>query len=558
MLTSLSIRNVVLIDQLDLSFEPGLCVLTGETGAGKSILLDALGLALGGRSEARLLRAGTDQATVTAAFSIAPGHPVWPLLEDQGIAVEPGEEIILRRQLAADGRTRAFINDQPASIGLLRQAGDLLIEIQGQFDQRGLLDPATHLGLLDAFAGLAEDAARARSAHSAWRRAEQDLREIEAHLAQARADEDFLRHAVAELDELAPESGEEERLQAERTLLMNRERLIEALNSALAEVTQPLAAEDALRQAARALERVADKAGGAFDEIIAAFDRAVAETADAITRLEQAGESMDVGAERLQLVDDRLFALRDVARKHRVEADALPALRDELTANLDALDSQSGDITRLAEIVEQSRRAYTDQARALSKKRAAAGAKLDKAVAGELPPLKLDRAAFVTRVETLDEADWGPAGMDRVTFEVATNPGAAPGPLNKIASGGELSRFMLALKVVLTRGSPVPTLVFDEVDSGIGGATAAAAGDRLLQLAATLQILVVTHSPQVAARGLSHWRVEKADSKGGVNTRVSQLDPAARREEIARMLAGRDITDEARAAADALIAGEAA
>jgi DNA repair protein RecN (Recombination protein N) len=555
MLTSLSIRNVVLIDQLDLTFGQGLCVMTGETGAGKSILLDALGLALGGRSDQRLLRAGAEQATVTAAFDIPADHPVQDMLRDRG--AETDGDIILRRVLGADGRTRAFINDQPVSVGLLGDVAESLIEIQGQFDQRGLLDPARHLGYLDAFADLGANRDRTAAAHGAWRQAAVDLEAMEQELAAARAEEDFLRHAVEELDQLAPEAGEADALQNERALLMNHERITEALNAATDEVAGDRPVDEALRLAARHLERVADKTAGALDTVMAAFDRAVAETTDALAELERVGQNLDNDAGRLQVVDDRLFALRDLSRKHRVDADQLPALHLDLRARLDALESQDTELSRLAGVVETTRRGYLEIARKLSAARKKAAARLDKAVGAELPPLKLDKARFVTSIDPMDDTAWTADGIDKVAFQIATNPGADPGPLGKIASGGELSRFMLALKVVLARGATVSTLVFDEVDSGIGGATAAAAGERLARLAEDMQVLVVTHSPQVAARGHAHWRVEKASTGDAATTTASQLDTNLRQEEIARMLAGRDITDEARAAAAALMAGDA-
>lgn len=556
MLTTLSIRNIVLIDRLDLAFEPGLCVLTGETGAGKSILLDALGLAMGGRSDQRLLRPGAEQATVTAVFDVAGGHAAHRLLRDNGMDVDG--DLILRRVVAADGRTRAFINDQPVSIGLLSDVAETLIEIQGQFDQRGLLDPARHLGYLDAFADLTADRDRVRAAWQAWRRAAAGLAALEESLAAARAEEDFLRHAVTELNDLAPEAGEADRLQAERALLMNRERITEALNAAAAEVNGDRPVDEALRQAVRHLERIAEKTDGALELAIGTFDRAIAETAEAVAELERVGRDLDSEPGRLQIVDDRLFAIRDLARKHRVDADRLPELLEDFRTRLDALETQDAELSRLAAATDSARRSYTDIARKLSDARQKAAKKLDKAVGAELPPLKFDKARFVTLIEDLPDDDWRADGMNRVAFQVATNPGAAPGPLGKIASGGELSRFMLALKVVLARGATVSTLVFDEVDSGIGGATAAAAGDRLARLSAGLQVLVVTHSPQVAARGDAHWRVEKASAGDDMTTTAVRLDSDDRREEIARMLAGRNITDEARAAAAALMAGETA
>ena len=511
---------------------------------------------MGGRSDQRLLRAGAEQATVIAVFDTPPDHPAHDLLRAHG--AEANGELILRRVLGVDGRTRAFVNDQPVSVGLLSDVAETLIEIQGQFEQRGLLDPSRHLGYLDAFAGLGTDGDRVRAAWNTWRQAAADLAALQEALATARAEEDFLRHAASELEELAPEFGEADRLQAERALLMNRERIAEALNDAAAEVAGGRPVDESLRLAARHLERVADKTGGALEPAIAAFDRAIAETAEAVAELERVGRDLDSEPGRLQTVDDRLFAIRDLARKHRVDADRVPDMLEELRTRLDALETQDAELTRLATAADSARRTYTDAARKLSDARKKAARKLDKAVGAELPPLKLDKARFVTIVDDLPDDAWHADGMDRVAFQVATNPGAAPGPLGKIASGGELSRFMLALKVVLTRGGTVSTLVFDEVDSGIGGATAAAAGDRLARLAEDLQVLVVTHSPQVAARGQAHWRVEKASAGNATTTTAHRLDGDLRREEIARMLAGRNITDEARAAAAALMAGEPA
>jgi DNA repair protein RecN (Recombination protein N) len=554
MLAGLSIRDVVTIDRLDLSFRPGLNVLTGETGAGKSILLDALGLALGARSESGLLRPGATQATVGAVFELTPDHPARALLRDHGLDAEG--DLVLRRVLSADGRTRAFINDQPTSIGLLRQTGETLIEIQGQFEQHGLLDPATHRGVLDAYGGMADAAAATRAAHAAWRTAERALADADGAARTARADEDFLRHALAELDALKPRAGEEKELADLRAALLNKEKIVEALAAADAELTRGRPVEDALRAAEARLERVAAQSADLLDPVIAALDRAAVETAEAVRALRAVETAFDSDSDRLKDLEERLFALRDLARKHRVAVDALPALRDDIAGQLGALDDRGGALQRLERAAAEAKAAYRTAAGDLSKRRRAAAKKLDDAVARELPPLKLEKAQFVTRIEALDEADWSADGMDRIAFEIATVPGAAPGPLRKVASGGELSRLMLALKVILSRAEPIPTLIFDEVDSGVGGATAAAVGERLASLAA--QVLVVTHSPQVAARGTHHWRVQKAETRGKLSTRVELLEPGARREEIARMLSGREVTDEARAAADKLIAGSAA
>jgi len=554
MLLSLSIRDVVLIDKLDLTFQPGLSVLTGETGAGKSILLDALGLALGVRASPSLIRKGASQATVGAAFQVPAGHAARAILRENGL--EAGEDIVLRRVVGADGRSRGFVNDQPASVGLMKQLGDALVEIQGQSEARGLMDAASHRSLLDAYGGLEQQVAQVAAAWRGWRQAAEALARGRSALAEARAEEAFLRHAHEELAALDPKPGEEAALADARAVLMHQEKLVEALNVAGAELGAPRAVDDALRAAGAALARVADKAGGRLDAVIAALERAVLETQEALAQLEAAGASIEVDSAGLAEIEERFFALKDVARKHGTGVEELPALRETIAARLAALDDQGGEAERLAQAAEAARQGYLESARALSAARDRAATALDKAMNAELPPLKLAKAAFVSRVEPMGEPGWGAGGIDRVSFEAATNPGAAPGPLARIASGGELSRFMLALKVVLSRLGTAPTLVFDEVDSGIGGATAHAVGERLARLGKELQVLVVTHSPQVAARGAHHWRVVKEGDEGGVVTLVHPLVQGNRREEIARMLSGKRVTDEARAAADSLLAGE--
>lgn len=555
MLVGLSIRDVVIIDRLDLSFGAGLNVLTGETGAGKSILLDALGLALGERSDQALIRQGASQAVVSAAFE-AGDDDVHALLAEHGL--DSDGQIVLRRVLGRDGRGRAFVNDQPTSVALMRQIGEALVEVQGQFEQRGLLNPATHREVLDAFAGQTALVSSTREAYETWRKAEAALAEAEQAMAAAKADEEYLRHALEELERMAPEPDEEEKLADQRATLMHREKLVAALEHARAEVVGNGAVEDALRKAQTHLERAGDEGRRFFAPIIETLDRAAAEASEAVRALQSAGITIEGEAGNLEDIEERLFALRDLARKHRTTVDKLPALQAAIAQKLAALDDQGGNLAILTSALADARAAYLDAADALSAARRAAADRLDKAVAEELPPLKLENARFHTTLTDLDEPDWGPGGRERVEFEVATNPGAGAGPLRKIASGGELARFMLALKVVLAQANPVPTLVFDEVDAGIGGATAAAVGDRLDRLAQGIQVLVVTHSPQVAARGAHHWRVSKTGGEAAVMTQVDALATATRREEIARMLSGRDVTDEARAAADRLIAGERA
>ena len=550
MLVSLAIRDVVLIDRLDLAFESGLAVLTGETGAGKSILLDSLGLALGERADGALLRQGAERASVIAAFDLPGDHPVRGLLDEGEIELEAGEPLLLRRQLGADGRSRAFANDQPISVGLLRQLGESLVEVQGHFEQRGLMDPKTHRATLDAFAGLAGEVAALGTRHAAWREAERARAEAAAALEKARSDEDYLRHALGELEALDPKEGEEDDLAERRALLLHAGQVLEAMTEALESLN---GVENGLTAAQRRLERVADKAGGRLDEILSGLDRGMAEIEEARVALQSLSGDEEFEAGGLERVEERFFALKDLARKHHVEVAALPALKADMTRQLEAIEGGDDQLKALEQAAAGAREAYLADARTLHEKRSAAAEKLDAAVNAELAPLKLEKARFATRVEALEEGEAGPLGMDRIAFEVATNPGSAPGPLGRIASAGELSRFLLALKLVLADASPVSTLVFDEVDSGVGGATAAAVGERLARLAESRQVLVVTHSPQVAARGGSHWHVTKQSDAATTLTRVEPLDSAARREEIARMLSGAEITEAARAAADQLM-----
>ena len=558
MLQGLAIRDVVLIDRLDLTFDAGLSALTGETGAGKSILLDALGLALGARADAGLVAKGAAQASVAASFALEAKHPARALLADRGLDADD-DTLILRRTLGADGRSRAFVNDQPVPVGTLRELAGLLVEIHGQFDTHGLLDPATHRLALDVYGGLAADADGVANLHAAWRAAEAAEAEARERAAKAATDEDFLRHAVDELDRLDPKPGEETDLAQRRALLAAREKLIEAINAARADLAAGKGVEGALRGAERLLQRVAPQAMGRLDRALAALDRAAIEAADAVAEVEALENALDLDASGLEGVEERLYALRALARKHRVEVDRLADLKAEFQARLAALDDGEDGLKRLSAATAKARAAYFEAAKALSAARRAAAQRLDKAIAKELPPLKLDKAKFRTRIEELPDSGWTAHGIDRVAFEVATNPGADLGPIDRIASGGELARFMLALKVALrapgkAKPSGVDTLIFDEVDSGIGGAVAAAVGERLAGLAENAQILVVTHSPQVAARAAHHWRVVKKTAGRTVATAVDALDAKARREEIARMLSGASVTDAARAAADSLLA----
>lgn len=555
MLRSLAIRDVVLIERLQIDFTAGLCALTGETGAGKSILLDALGLALGNRADSGLLRQEARQASVTAAFDLPAGHGAHDILHEHDIEAED-DQLVLRRVLGRDGRGRAYVNDQPVSVALLRRLSDTLIEVQGQFEQRGLLDAGTHRALLDAYGGLGDQAREVAARYHAWREAAAARASAEQQLEQAKQDEAYLRHTVEELDSLAPEAGEEARLGEQRALLMHAEKLVTAVNAAESELTGGEAGrgvEDALAAARRALERAGEPLGERLHPVLETLDRAMAECEDALARLHSLASDIDLDADRQAQVEERYFALKDMARKHGVDADALPALQQEMHERLAAIDSGGAHLSELARQAQAARDAYVAAAEELSRARGEAAKALDAAVGAELAPLRLDKARFRTRLERLDEGDWGAHGLERVVFEVATNPGAAPGPLARIASGGELSRFLLALKVVLAQVSPVRALIFDEVDSGVGGATAHAVGERLARLADGRQILVVTHSPQVAARADHHWRVTKTARGETVVTDVTALSAAERREEIARMLSGAQVTDEARAAAAKLM-----
>ncbi|PCI40679.1 MAG: DNA repair protein RecN [Rhodospirillaceae bacterium] len=557
MLSRLSIRNVVLIEKLDLDFTQGLSVLTGETGAGKSILLDSLGLALGSRAEARLVRHGTDQAMVTAEFNLGSDHPAFMVLQEHGLDLE-GEALIVRRQLSADGRSRAFINDQSVSVSLLREIGDEIVEIHGQFDNHRLLDPATHMGLLDAHGGHGALLKAVKAAHKTWREAVGERKRAEDALHAARQDEEFLRHAVEELRTFNPQEGEEESLAQERQMLMHGEKLIDAMNAASKSLDGGKGVERLLRNAIRALEPVIEKADGLLDASLKALDQSAELVALGLQELNQAANRVDLDPRHLEQVEERLFALRALARKHNVDITALAGLFEDLSRQLAEIDDGGEHLDALARAEAQARGAYSAAATKLSQARKGAAKGLDHAVCNELGPLRLGSADFSTRISALDaENTWGASGWDRVAFEIATNPGAPAGPLNKIASGGELSRFMLALKVVLAQSDRIPTLIFDEVDSGIGGQVADAVGQRLAKLGEDVQLLVVTHSPQVAARGQTHWHISKAETNGTVRTSMRILDIEERANEIARMLSGEKLTDQARAAAASLLIGAA-
>lgn len=547
MLRSLEIRDMLIIDRLALAFQPGLNVLTGETGAGKSILLDSLGFVLGWRGRAELVRAGADKGEVTAVFDLPPAHPVRAVLEEYGIEAE--DDLILRRVNHADGRKSGWVNDRRVSGEVLRALSDRLVELHGQHDDRGLLNPRGHRQMLDAFAGL--DLAPLRAAWAALGRARRDLAAAEGALAAVQAEEEFLRHAVAELDRLNPEPGEEATLDARRRALQSAAR-IHADVARAAQLLSEQGAEAQLFEALRRLETAADHADGALEAPLAALNRAILELGEAASGVDRCLQMLTGDPAELEALEERLFAIRALARKHGVLPDDLGGFAEGLRGRLAALDGGARNIAALSRAVTLAQTAYDDLAAQTTAQRIAAAARLDAAMAAELAPLKMERAVFSTEITA---GEPGPDGRDAVAFTVATNPGAPAGPLNRIASGGELSRFLLALKVCLTGDAPGMVMIFDEIDRGVGGATADAVGRRLAALAGGAQVLVVTHSPQVAALGAHHWRVEKRVADGMTTSTVIPLTAADRVEEIARMLAGDTISAAARDAARALLAG---
>ena len=549
MLRTLEIRDLLIIDRLELEFKPGLNVLTGETGAGKSILLDSLGFVLGWRGRADLVRAGADQGEVLAEFDLPAGHPAEAVLEAAGIPHDG--ELILRRVNRADGRKTAWVNDRRASGEVLRALSDTLVELHGQQDDRGLLNPRVHRALLDEFGGLSRAVDTCRAAWRTRAAADKALCEAQARLDAVRADEEFLRHAVGELDALSPEPGEDAELDARRRLMQAAERIGEDIQKAAQALGHGDGAEGRMGDAMRWLEGVAGDAGEALSAPLDALGRAMIELGEAASGVEAALEALHFNPAELEMVEERLFAIRGLARKHGVAPDDLGIFAEDLRARLAEIDHGAEDIATLEAAQAQARADYDVAADKLTAARGKASAKLDRAMAGELAPLKMERAVFTTQIAPGED---GPEGRDAVTFTVATNPGAPSGPLNKIASGGELSRFLLALKVCLTRDAQGLTMIFDEIDRGVGGATADAVGRRLAALAAEGgQVLVVTHSPQVAALGAHHWRVQKSVTKGVTLSTVVPLDAGDRVDEVARMLSGDVITDAARAAARELL-----
>lgn len=555
MLAQLSIRDIVLIEKLDIGFHDGLSVLTGETGAGKSILLDALSLALGMRGDAALVRAGAQQGQVSAAFDVPADHPARILLREN--AMDDDGDIVLRRVQTADGRTRVFVNDRPSSVTLMREIGRALVEIHGQHDERALVDTTAHRDLLDAFGRLRGDAETTRAAWAAWREAEQELSRHRARVEAAAREADYLRASVEELSQLAPVVGEEEELAGMRATMMRAEKIAAEIGEAQELFAGNNSPVPPLASLLRRLERKAGEAPGLLDDTIKALDEALLALDAAESGIGAAMRATEFDPKRLEEAEERLFALRAAARKHNVQVDGLPTLREKMAAELADLDAGEERVSGLERAALAARESYDAAAATLSAGRKAAAETLASAVMAELPALKLERAEFMVQIDS-EPDDRREDGIDEVAFWVRTNPGSRPGPMAKIASGGELSRFLLALKVALADRGSAPTLVFDEIDTGVGGAVADAIGKRLARLAERVQVLSVTHAPQVAARAANHFLISKTGNAESVTTGVEALAEAARREEIARMLAGATITEEARAAAGRLLNEKAA
>ncbi len=554
MLAQLSIRDIVLIERLDLGFDGGLSVLTGETGAGKSILLDSLSLALGGRGDGSLVRHGLDKGQVTAVFDVPMTHAARSLLRENGI--DDDGDLIFRRVQSADGRTKAYVNDQPVSVQLMRQAGQKLVEIHGQHDDRALIDTDAHRLLLDAFGGLGEAVAEVAALYQRWKEAERSLRRHREKVEAAAREADYIRSSVEELEKLSPQDGEEEVLAEERARMMKAERIAGDINEASDFLNGNASPVPVIASMVRRLERKSQEAPGLLEETVELLGRAVDQLSDAQMAVEAALRKTEFDPKLLERTEERLFALRAASRKYSVPVAGLPALAARMIADLADLDAGEEKLTQLEQAVGEMRAAYDAAARALSERRHHAAEALAAAVMAELPALKLERARFMVNITT-DPEGGAEEGIDTVEFHVQTNPGTRPGPIMKVASGGELSRFLLALKVALADRGSAPTLVFDEIDTGVGGAVADAIGQRLKRLSSTVQVLSVTHAPQVAARAATHLLISKGPVDGGetIATRVARMDEDARTEEIARMLAGASVTEEARAAAARLLSG---
>ena len=552
MLQSLSIRNVVLIDKLDLDFKSGLSVLTGETGAGKSILLDSLGLVLGNRAETSLIRQGEDKLSVTAQFSLQKQTPALRALLDE-YEIEADDELLIKRSLTRDGKGKIFINDQPAGAKLLKEIGKYLVEVHGQFDNQGLLNPANHLDVLDAYGAYKPLADRTAAAFAAYKKARAARQEAEKNIARAKEDEENLRHWVDELEKMNPRPDEEDELGKKRQEMMNAEKIIDSLNYAYGALTERADVQGPIRSAQSAMNKVNTLVDGRYQTIIDMLDQALIDISETVNELEEVSHNVSLNQNELENIEERLYALRGLARKHNVAVSDLPQTLADFRNRLSTIELGEEGIAALRKAEDTAKLDYVKAANELSSARQAAALQLDNKVMSELSPLKMEKARFVTVVEKTDESGWSEKGFNNVYFTVATNPNSPQGPLNKIASGGELARFMLALKVNLAQSSSVATMIFDEVDAGVGGATAQAVGERLARLARDVQVLVVTHSPQVAACGNNHFKVEKSTAGNVTTTTVRELTKIEKSEEIARMLAGEVITDAARAAAKVLM-----
>lgn len=552
MLTRLEIRNVVLIEKLDLDFSRGLSVLTGETGAGKSILLDSLGMVLGNRADTSLIRQGEDKLSVTACFKPdSKNHPVYDLLNEYDL--EADEQIIIKRSLSKDGKAKIFVNDQSVTAKLLKDIGKTLVEIHGQFDNQGLLNPANHLGVLDNFGDYQSILLDVKEKYQAFKSARTARIEAEDTILKAKSEEENLRHFVDELSKIKTHQGEEEELSRRRLELMNSEKLVESLSYAYSCLTEGTDVPSALRQAEMAVSKANSLVDGKYDELANMLDQALININEALSSLEDASNNISHNPNELENIESRLFALKALARKHNVLVDELADLLKDFQKQLSSIELGEEGLNALRAKEEEAKLAYIKSSNKLSEKRTLAAKELDKKVMQELPPLKMEKARFVTEISRKEPNNWSDTGFDEVQFTVSTNPNSPQGPINKIASGGELARFMLALKVNLAGCSNVAAMIFDEVDSGIGGATAQAVGDRLAKLAEQVQVLVVTHSPQVASKGNNHFKVEKSTKNNITTTHVQKLSKEQKLEEIARMLSGSSITDEARAAAKVLI-----
>ena len=552
MLDFLSIRNVVLIDKLDLDFKSGLSVLTGETGAGKSILLDSLGLVLGSRAETSLIRQGEDKLSVMATFHIGKANPELKSLLDE-YEIEAEDELQIKRSLNRDGKGKIFVNDQAISAKLLKEIGRYLVEVHGQFDNQGLLNPANHLDILDSYGNYKNLLDNTKQAFANYKSAKSARLQAEENITKAKTDEENLRHWVEELQRLDPHLGEEEELSQKRLEMMNAEKIISGLNYAYGALSEGADVQGAIRSAQSAMDKVNTLVDGKYQPIIDMLDQALIDISEVLNELEENSQNVSLNQQELENIEERLYALRGLARKHNVTVDELEGTLKNFQSQLASIEHGEEGLNQLRQAEEKAKLEYVKAAQELSSARQATALELDRKVMAELPPLKMEKAKFITLVDKVTEAQWGEKGFNTVAFSVATNPNSPQGPLNKIASGGELARFMLALKVNLAQSSSVGTMIFDEVDAGVGGATAQAVGERLSRLAKDVQVMVVTHSPQVAAQGDNHFKVEKKTIDNITTTSVRELSLEEKSEEIARMLAGEVITDAARAAAKVLI-----